>query len=104
MSLGVAQCNIKIRLLYIDSGLEILFSSPILVWTLVPVSDWQTQRSLSTPGRQLLHGETLLFITSAIVATAAEAGSGFTLRETCLATEIKQSFYETDHFTLCKAS
>ena len=51
MSLGVAQCNIKIRLLYIDSGLEILFSSPILVWTLFPVSDWNTQRSLSTPGR-----------------------------------------------------
>ena len=53
MSLGVAQCNIKIRLLYIDSGLEILFSSPILVWTLVPVSDWHTQRSLSTPGRPI---------------------------------------------------
>ena len=52
----------------------------------------------------VLHGETLLFITCAIVATPAELGSGFTLRETCLATEVKQSFYETDHFTLCKAS
>ena len=51
MSLGVAQCNIKIRLLYIDSGLEILFSSPILVWALVPVSDWHARLSLTTPGR-----------------------------------------------------
>ena len=46
----------------------------------------------------VLHGETLFFITSAIVAIAAEVGSGFTLRETCLATEVKQSFHETRPF------
>lgn len=76
MSLGVAQCNIKIRLLYIDNGLEILFSSPILVWPLVPVSDWHTQRSLTTPGRPF-------------------SPSGVTRRNSCDCCRSRKRFYFT---------
>ena len=38
----------------------------------------------------VLHGETLVFVTTAIVATVAEVESGSTFRETCLATEIQK--------------
>ena len=37
----------------------------------------------------VLHGETLVFVTTAIVATVAEVESGSTFRETCLATEVQ---------------
>ena len=40
----------------------------------------------------VLHGETLVFISNAIVATVAEVESRSTFRETCLATEIQKSF------------
>lgn len=50
----------------------------------------------------VLHGENLLFITSAIIATVAEGESSFTLRETCLATEIKQSFTKPTILHLAK--
>ena len=36
----------------------------------------------------VLHGETLVFVTTAIVATVAEVESGSTLRETSLATDV----------------
>ena len=38
----------------------------------------------------VLHGETLVFVTSAIVATVAEVESGSTFRETCLAMEVQK--------------
>lgn len=38
----------------------------------------------------MLHGETLLFLPAAIVATVADEESGSTFRETSLATEIKR--------------
>ena len=40
----------------------------------------------------VLHGETPVFITTAIAATVAEVESGSTFRETCLATEVQKSF------------
>ena len=36
----------------------------------------------------VLHGETLVFVTTAIVATIADVESGSTFGETCLATEV----------------
>ena len=41
---------------------------------------------------EVLHGETLVFIITVIVATVAEVESGSTFRETCLATEVRKSF------------
>ena len=38
----------------------------------------------------VLHGETFVFVTTAIVATVAEVGSGSTFGETCLATEVEK--------------
>jgi len=41
----------------------------------------------------VLHGETFVFVTTAIVATVAtvaEVGSGSTFGETCLATEVQK--------------
>ena len=38
----------------------------------------------------VLHGETFVFVTTAIVATVAEVGSGSTFDETCLATEVEK--------------
>ena len=37
----------------------------------------------------VLHGETLVFVTTAIVATVAVVESGSTFRETCLATDVQ---------------
>ena len=41
----------------------------------------------------LLHGETLVFVTTAIVATVAEVESGSTFRETCLATDVQKVYF-----------
>ena len=38
----------------------------------------------------VLHGETLVFVTTAIVVTVAEVEGGSTFRETCLATEVQK--------------
>ena len=38
----------------------------------------------------VLHGETLVFVTTAIVATIAEVESRSTFRETCLATDVQK--------------
>ena len=38
----------------------------------------------------VLHGETFVFVTTAIVAIVAEVGSGSTFGETCLATEVQK--------------
>ena len=38
----------------------------------------------------VLHGETLVFITTGIVATVAEVESGSTFGETCVATEVQK--------------
>jgi len=38
----------------------------------------------------VLHGETLVFVTTAIVATVAEVEGCSTFRETCLAKEVKK--------------
>ena len=38
----------------------------------------------------VLHGETRVFVTIAIVATVAEVESGSTFGETCLATEVRK--------------
>ena len=38
----------------------------------------------------VLHGETLVFVTTAILATVAEVESGSTFDETCLATEVQK--------------
>ena len=38
----------------------------------------------------MLHGETRVFVTTAIVATIAEVESGSTFGETCLATEVQK--------------
>ena len=40
----------------------------------------------------VLHGETLFFFATAIVAIVAEVESGSTFREICLATEAQKSF------------
>ena len=54
-------------------------------------SDWLTWRTVTRPSETiLLHGETLVFITTSIVAEVREGCSTFP--ETCLATEIQQSF------------
>ena len=50
----------------------------------------------------VLHGEILVFVTTAIVATVAEVESGSTFGEICLATEV-QKFHEIDHVTRCNA-
>ena len=47
----------------------------------------------------VLHDETLVFVTTAIVATVAEVESGSTFGETCRATEA----HETNYVTRCKA-
>ena len=39
----------------------------------------------------VLHEETLVFVTTAIVATVAEVESGSTFGETCLATEVQKN-------------
>ena len=49
----------------------------------------------------VLHGETFVFVTTVIVATVAEVGSGSTFGETCLATEVQKVL--TDHVTRCNA-
>ena len=38
----------------------------------------------------MLHGETRVFVTTAIVAIVAEVESGSTFGETCLATEVQK--------------
>ena len=38
----------------------------------------------------VLHGETLVFVTIAIVATVAEVESGSTFHETCLVTDVQK--------------
>ena len=38
----------------------------------------------------VLHGETRVFVTTAIVATVAEVESGSTFDKTCLATEVQK--------------
>ena len=38
----------------------------------------------------VLHGETLVLVTTAIVATVAEVEIGSTFRETCLAAEVQK--------------
>ena len=38
----------------------------------------------------MLHGETRVFVTTAIVATVAEVESGSTSGETCLTTEVQK--------------
>ena len=38
----------------------------------------------------VLHSETLVFVTNAVVATVAEVESGSTFRETCLATDVQR--------------
>lgn len=40
----------------------------------------------------VLHGETPVFVNTAIAATVAEVESLSTFRETCLATEVQESF------------
>ena len=50
----------------------------------------------------VLHGETRVFVTTAMIATVAEVQSGSTFDETCLTTEV-QKFHETDHVTRCNA-
>ena len=50
----------------------------------------------------VLHVETLVYVTGAIVATVAEVESGSTFGVTCLATKLKR-FHETDHVTRCNA-
>ena len=38
----------------------------------------------------MLHGETLVFVTTAIVSIVAEVEGGSTFGETCLATEVQK--------------
>ena len=38
----------------------------------------------------VLHGETFVFVITAIVVTVAEVGNGSTFGETCLATEVQK--------------
>ena len=38
----------------------------------------------------MLHGETLVFVTTAIVVAVAEVEGGSTFRETCLAMEVQK--------------
>jgi len=40
----------------------------------------------------VLHGETLVFIATEIVANVAEVESGSTFRETCLVTKVQKTF------------
>ena len=40
----------------------------------------------------VLHGETPVFVTTAIASTVAAVESGSTFRETCLATDVQKSF------------
>ena len=47
-----------------------------------------------------LHGETLVFVTTAIVATVAEVESGSTLSETCLVTEVQKVSRNRPCYTL----
>ena len=57
---------------------------------LVPVSEAYRDKTERDQFHEVvLHGETLVFITT---ATVAEVESGSTFRETCLATEVQKSF------------
>ena len=58
-----------------------------------PFSDCLTrcERNKTEPD-QFQEVYTLVFMTSAIVATVAEAENGSNFRETCLATEVQKSF------------
>ena len=57
------------------------------------------QRHREQVSKVVLHGETLVSVTTAIVA---EEESGSTFGEICLATEV-QKFHEIDHVTRCNA-
>ena len=48
----------------------------------------------------VLHGETLVFATTAIVATVAEVESASTFRENCLATEVQKVSRERPCYTV----
>ena len=45
---------------------------------------------LCTSDQELLHGETLVFFATAIIATVTEVESRSTFRETCIATEVQK--------------
>jgi len=47
-----------------------------------------------------LHGETLVFVTTAIVATVAEVESDSTLGETCLVTEVQKVSRNRPRYTV----
>ena len=72
-----------------------LISSHLLAlsrcYTLKRLAETYVQRHREQVSQSgVLHGETLVFVTTAIVATVAEVESGSTFRETCLATEVKK--------------
>ena len=48
----------------------------------------------------VLHGETLVFVTTAIIATVAEVESGSTFGETCLATEVQKVSQNRPFYTV----
>ena len=52
----------------------------------------------------VLHGKTLVFVTTAIVATVAEVESGSTFGETCVGTEVQIVSRNRPHVTRCNAS
>ena len=94
---GVSPCERNDRNLFGNVGtcLKRLFlvytSFANLHWTpIFPVSDWLTQRGPTRPGRVRpfsRSGETLVFITTSIVATAGVSS----FSETCLPTEVQNS-------------
>lgn len=105
VSAGIALCNIKGQNLFgnIETGLQMLFSSVILLWMfamnrgrLIFSVFWLAYIAYCKETKQdqfrevVLHGETLMFINTAIVATTAEVGSSSTFHETHLATEAKK--------------
>ena len=95
---GVSPCERNDRNLFgnVDTCLKRLFLVCTwfadLHWTQIfPVSDWLTQRGPKRPGRARpfpRSGETLVFITTSIVATVAGVSS---FSETCLPTEVQNS-------------
>ena len=87
---GVAPCNIKGR--KSSETLKLVSKCWLhgLSRFLIGLRSVQDKREGDQFQKVVLHGETLVFVTTAIVATVAEVESGSTFRETCLATVIKK--------------
>ena len=100
VSAGVAPCNIKVET---RSGTLKLVSTFALVGFSFAYAAYYNKPEQDQFQEVVLHGETLVFITTAIAATVAEIESGSTFVKGFSPRKFK-NFHETDHVTRCNAS